>query len=484
MRVGRDNADLVRGLLWAAQVSGEPWLVPLVLALEPTLHEPKPLNACYAVLGRRADAAAIAALVRMQRRTRHRGKLKQITAALDEAAAGAGVSRSELTELTIPDCGLDRQRQRRLGRRRHRRHRRRRPGGQVRVAWEHGGTTTTKPPASAGCHELVAEVRRAATDLKKALADERHRLEDLLVEDRDWPLRTWRERYLDHPVTGSLADRLLWTVMRRRGGTPACRTRTAASPSPAARRPNRGAGARIRLWHPVDADPEEVRAWRARILAERGRAAVQAGVPGGVPADPGGGADPRVFQPVRGAHPALPAGLRADEGTRLGQQLPGRLGRRLRRRGEAGVPGGRADRGVPPRAGRRTAAATRAVLRDRPGPFRAGPRPGAAGRRRWREVPALVFSEAMRDVDLFVGVTTIATDPTWADGGDRRTALRLLAVGRVRRPVRERPGPPGRPASGCCPAEDRATAPGSTTASSSWTAACTRTASTSAAATS
>jgi hypothetical protein len=34
-------------------------------------------------------------------------------------------------------------------------------------------------------------------------------------------------------------------------------------------------------------------------------------------------------------------------------------------------------------------------------------------------VPPLVFSEAMRDVDLFVGVASIAADPTWIDHGER-----------------------------------------------------------------
>ncbi|QMW03203.1 DUF4132 domain-containing protein [Spirosoma foliorum] len=33
-------------------------------------------------------------------------------------------------------------------------------------------------------------------------------------------------------------------------------------------------------------------------------------------------------------------------------------------------------------------------------------------------VPAVVFSELMRDVDLFVGVTSIANDPNWQDRGD------------------------------------------------------------------
>ena len=34
------------------------------------------------------------------------------------------------------------------------------------------------------------------------------------------------------------------------------------------------------------------------------------------------------------------------------------------------------------------------------------------------EVPPLVFTEAMRDVDLFVGVSSIGNDPSWQDRGD------------------------------------------------------------------
>ena len=34
-------------------------------------------------------------------------------------------------------------------------------------------------------------------------------------------------------------------------------------------------------------------------------------------------------------------------------------------------------------------------------------------------MPPLVFSEAMRDIDLFVGVASVGNDPTWSDGGPR-----------------------------------------------------------------
>jgi hypothetical protein len=33
------------------------------------------------------------------------------------------------------------------------------------------------------------------------------------------------------------------------------------------------------------------------------------------------------------------------------------------------------------------------------------------------EVPPMVFSEILRDVDLFVGVVSIGNDPAWQDGG-------------------------------------------------------------------
>ena len=37
------------------------------------------------------------------------------------------------------------------------------------------------------------------------------------------------------------------------------------------------------------------------------------------------------------------------------------------------------------------------------------------------DVPALVFSEVMRDVDLFVSVSSVGNDPAWADGGQDRS---------------------------------------------------------------
>jgi hypothetical protein len=44
-------------------------------------------------------------------------------------------------------------------------------------------------------------------------------------------------------------------------------------------------------------------------------------------------------------------------------------------------------------------------------------RQGSADPERLGDVPRLIFSEAMRDVDLFVGVASVGNDPNWSDGG-------------------------------------------------------------------
>ena len=71
---------------------------------------------------------------------------------------------------------------------------------------------------------------------------------------RAWPFAAWRERYLDHPLVGTLARRLLWTI----DGT-ACRLRRRRAARPLGR-PGDARGAPSRLWHPVGPSPSR-RCW-------------------------------------------------------------------------------------------------------------------------------------------------------------------------------------------------------------------------------
>ena len=194
--------------------------------------------------------------------------LKQIARALDEAAAAAGLTRSELLERAVPDGGLDPDGVRRadvgdavaivsLE-----------PGGQVSLEWERDGQRTSRLPGQvADDHRSrVAAIKRDVAELRRLVAAERDRLEDLLVEDRDWPFEQWRTTYLGHPVTRALAGRLIWRIDDGDVAYQPCRSnrrpsrgRTAPGSSPERARAS-GRGIRAR------ADPAQVRAWRAFLV--------------------------------------------------------------------------------------------------------------------------------------------------------------------------------------------------------------------------
>ncbi|MEU1308680.1 DUF4132 domain-containing protein [Streptomyces cinnamoneus] len=89
------------------------------------------------------------------------------------------------------------------------------------------------------------------------LTAQAERLDRLFLSRRQRTYVAWRERYLDHPLVGTLARRLLWTVDGTACGCAdgALRTldSTEARPEP---------GAPAEPWHPIGQDPAEVLAWR------------------------------------------------------------------------------------------------------------------------------------------------------------------------------------------------------------------------------
>lgn len=416
-RVGPDNGDLVRGLIWAARLVDPPWLVPRLQAIAAELMEAdsKLPNACFAALGRIGRPEAVAALSQLQRATRNRGNLKQIASALGSAAETAGVSPSELLETVVPDGGLDAgsERRFRLGdvvatAAVH-------DGGRVTLTYEQGGKALAGPPKDTAARfpSEFAALKRDVSELRMLVATERARLEDLLVEDRTWDLGTWRARYLEHPVTGRLASGLLWRVTS--GGR---ETTLLGASVPTASR-----ATTVRPWHPVHAPAEEVKEWREYLMAHE------------------------VTQPFKQAFREIYVLTPAERRTRtysnrfaahvLDYQQAYAL---MKERQWAtnylgpydGGYEGEAKRDFPSWGLRASflhepvdtethAFRVEYCTTDQVRFTRLGDRSGELVP--LAEVPAVVFSEAMRDVDLFVGVASIAADPTWADrGADRHYA--------------------------------------------------------------
>ncbi|MEV6631691.1 DUF4132 domain-containing protein [Actinoplanes sp. NPDC051470] len=378
---------------------------------------PKAATAAIEVLGDRPGDAPVRALAVLSLTTRSRTLLPRVQAALERIGRARGWAPGEALELSVDDHGLDASGRRTWSLGDDEAGVVEIIGGKARLrAYRGGEVLRAVPPA---WKDALAEARAAVTDLNKALGVERRRVEDLLSQERVWEWDTWVARYLDHPVTGAFARPLIWQASA--DGT----SWVSGLPVPTGdgwtlsdQDAAPGPGRRVRLWHPALAGPAEVARWRDRM--------VEAG----------------LRQPIKQAFREVYLLTPAEAETRLysnrfaAHVLHYRQANALmRERGwAANYLGGWSD-GYHGEAKKEVAAGqwqavfyhdwvdgstweqafcttdqVRFERRDGRG-WEAAP---------LTEVPPLVLSEAMRDVDLFVGVTSIAADDTWRDRGEDR----------------------------------------------------------------
>ncbi|MES9541984.1 MULTISPECIES: DUF4132 domain-containing protein [unclassified Actinomadura] len=216
----------------------------------------------------------------------------------------------------------------------------------------------------------VKETKALVKQVRETLAAERARVEALMALERTWPYGQWCRHYRDHPVTGAVASGLVWEFETPDGHWHAATPGEDVLVTVDGRAlPVPPRGARVRLWHPARAFPGAVRAWRAFVTGNRMTQSFR--------------------QAFRETYRPGPSGAGAD-------LRRGRLDARLRHV----IAGGawRVGRGG--------------------GPARVAFERRIAGR--WRdvpprEVPPLVFSEGMREADLFLRAAPAADEDPFGE---------------------------------------------------------------------
>ncbi|MFF0472364.1 DUF4132 domain-containing protein [Streptomyces sp. NPDC004284] len=449
---GDPNTCLVRGLLWVALDADADWAVPLAGAVALNAGtglggsggfcRSQPLaTTAVAVLGACEGARAGEAaqwLGRLPKKVKNRTVNKGIVKALEAVAARAGLTPSMLRERGIATLGLDGRGIREVPLGAYTAELAVREPGAVALSFRgpEGRLLKAAPKEVREARgEEWKEVRAGLRELKALVAAERSRLEEHLAAGTVWPAEDWQRYYVDHPVTGAVARALLWEVAEGEGWTAGVPERAgggwALAGHDGTARPV-GPGARLRLWHPLRAGGEEVAEWRAAVAEREERQPFK-----------------QVFREV---YPLTPAELatgsysnrfaghvlrygqaralmaeRGWTGNHLGYFSDGyaaELVKELPAPGE--LPAGEGARW---RArffvemvdeGSRGDGVARLCSTDQ---VRFERRTGARGA--WEAValadaPALVLSEALRDVDLFVGVASIGADPQWRDRGEDR----------------------------------------------------------------
>ncbi len=420
------NYGVLKGLVWCCRLRDNEAMVNALGDLAQASlkkipqHGPKSAkvgNACIVTLAAMPGLAPIAQISRLKQRVQYQASLGLIAAALTEASARAGLPPEELEELAAPSFGLNSEGRLReefgeyavtlaiLA------------DGREEITWtDKDGKPLKSVPATVKREhaDALKQWKTTADDIRKSLSAQRDRLERLLLRDRSWLLPVWRARYLEHPLVSTLARRLIWHFRDGEQSGLGVWQEGEIVDETGAPLPWLSDQTQVRLWHPLGFPPETVLAWR-RFLEEQS-----------------------IVQPFKQAHREIYILTDAEIGTgtysnRFAAHIlkQHQMAALCRQRGwQFHLQGGFDSHNVPTKTlaefglrvefwvdpvAEESLSASYIYLYLSTDQVRFYNQSGDL--LPLTEVPALAFSEALREVDLFVGVCSVGNDPAWRDGG-------------------------------------------------------------------
>jgi len=389
--------------------------------------------ACSQALGAMECSEAVAQLTRLRAKVKYSVARRLIEKSLQQAAERSGLSVQELEDLSVGHYGLNAQGTAEmkvgdakavigLG-----------EDGRVSVRWR---TSDGKPAKSAPSPIKKAfpkEVRAVvsfAKELEQAHLAQRARLESSFMQLKGMPFGHWRKYYVDHPLLGFLGRRLIWAFRNDQGWERSGMWLGEGVADSSGRAVDISPAQTIRLWHPLASDPAEIQRWREGIFASK------------------------IRQPFRQAFREFYEVTDGERETRMySNRFAGILMRQhqfaglCRVRGwdyslmganfdGSNVPTKKLDPwnmrvefyvDLPPdrdrsllesALGEQSGAGINLFIGSDQVRFYRDGREVAVD-----EVPAILYSEVMRDIDLFTSVSAVGADETWADQGDRGTGI-------------------------------------------------------------
>jgi hypothetical protein len=420
------HSELLRGLCWSIGVCRDDRLIQAVGKCGEVCYAkirnygpraPKIGNACVVGLSESGSPLAVAQLSRMNDSVRHASSKKQIGKALDRAAEAAGLTREDLEEVAVPDCGFTS-----LGRLEV-------PLGDFtavvivnrrfksELSWKKpDGQSQKSVPKTVkeGYADQLKELKATIKTVDQVLSTWRSRIENFPLSRREHSFETFTQRFVHHPLLGVLARRIIWCVTDDSSVRVGLATRDGFVDVDG-KTHEMSQKATVRIWHPIDANADEVLAWRERLAQEE------------------------ITQPFKQAHREVYLLTDAERTTRTySNRFASHIVKQHQfkalcdeRDWQYAIQGGwDSDGGIPTR--QLEPWEMRAEFWIEPASNDTGDtgtwlhmstdqvRFYAADTNtpmQVQDVPELAFSEIMRDVDLFVGVAGIGADPTWEDRG-------------------------------------------------------------------
>ena len=295
---GERNEELLRGMIWLSILVSDETLSAIIGELAMACYKklsnigprcPKLGNACIHALGQMKELSSVGQLWRLDQRIPYASARKMIAQAIEGAAKRHDLSVEDMEELSVPTFGLDMHGKmtRQLGDWRFEleldemqqvstRWVRELVNGQAQLFSLFDGEQEVRqnvPRKVRSEHaEELAELTASARELEKIIHVQSDRIEGFYTQPRCWPIHQWVARYIQHPVVSRHARRLIWTIEE-----------PGQSPRQVIWHEDRlvdvtgevidplflQSETRVELWHPLDSAPRVVDAWRDWLFEHR-----------------------------------------------------------------------------------------------------------------------------------------------------------------------------------------------------------------------
>ena len=433
-QIHETHSDLLRGLVWCGGLLEDDALPSAIGTAADACFKklpgigaraPKIGNACLWALSQASSEAAIAQLSRLKTRAKLPSIKTQVDKAFGAVAEQTGLSVADLEEVAVPTCGLTAvgELRRQIGD--FSALLRATPQLTTETVWiKADGAAQAGIPASVKdtFGDELRSLKQIEKEIRQLLPAQRDRIEQLLLQHKSWSLAEFRRRFLDHPLVGVVARRLIWRFTDGSRRASAIWDDGRFVTEHHAEVDWLRDDTRVWLWHPLYGDVTEVKAWRDWLEAHE------------------------VSQPFKQAHREIYLLTEAERATgtysnrfaaHLIKQhqfatLCHQRGWRYTLQGvwdsantptialpqwdlraEFWVSGISEDADLLERADLSHRGVYVYLSTDQVRFYRSSDTAPVA----LPEVPPLAFSEVMRDVDLFVGVASVGNDPTWTDNG-------------------------------------------------------------------
>lgn len=224
-------------------------------------------NACVYALFSSKGLDGIGLLSRLRLKIRHNSTQTLILKYLHESAVKKGVSLSEIEDMATDDFGLiDGEKTYLLGD--YKAVLRIEKVGKCVVIWEkeNGSIQKSIPAQLKTTHaEKIKKIKAVQKQIEQTLSAQRDRIDRLFRIDRAISSEHFKKYYLEHGLLSFLAKKLIW-IFENESGAVSVGFKDGVWLNPESISVSLDAYQRVRLWHPALSSVEEVQYWREFLI--------------------------------------------------------------------------------------------------------------------------------------------------------------------------------------------------------------------------